>query len=162
MNRVPNFGTIDRIDAAYEVDVAAWCEAQAALLRARAFDAIDLDNIIEEIESLGGEQANAVGSHLARLIEHLLKLDASTDRNPRRGWRRTVIAQRARLKRRLQKNPSLRAHLGAFLDEEWPSAVALAKAGLREDEEALVDSVARYTLEQLLDESYFGEREATA
>jgi hypothetical protein len=162
MNRQTNIGALERDDASYEVDVAAWCEAQSALLRVRAFEAIDLDNIIEEIESLGGEQGHAISSHMARLMEHLLKLDASTDPNPRRGWRKTVVEQRARMKRRLQKNPSLRRRLPEYLEDEWAVSVVTAKAGLREDEEHLVDGVLRYTVEQLLDDRYFGEREATA
>lgn len=71
---------------AYATDVHAWTKAQAALLRARRFEAIDLDNIIEEIESLGNEQAHAVESHLIVLVEHLLKLAVSADGEPRRGW----------------------------------------------------------------------------
>lgn len=162
MNKQTNIAKLERTDASYESDTAAWCEAQGALLRARAFEAVDLDNIIEEIESLGSEQAHAISSHLARLVEHLLKLDASSDIDPRRGWRKTIIEQRGRLKRRLRGSPSLRRKLPEYLNDEWSTAVADAKAGLREDEEPVVDLLPRYTLEQLLDDGYFGERDAIA
>lgn len=37
----------------YESDFYAWAMEQASLLRARKFDAADIDNIAEEIESMG-------------------------------------------------------------------------------------------------------------
>jgi hypothetical protein len=36
----------------YEEDSYVWTEVQADLLRARRFDALDLDNLIEEVEGL--------------------------------------------------------------------------------------------------------------
>jgi hypothetical protein len=132
------------------------------MLRARAFEQLDLDNIIEEIESLGREQASQIRSRLRRLLEHLLKLDASNDRGPRRGWRNSVREQRAQLLDRLEMSPSLRNKLPALHEAEWKRAVALAKDGLRKDEETAVDALRRYTIDQLLDENYFGERDATA
>lgn len=64
---------------AYAVDVAAWTKRQVELMRLRRFEALNLDNIIEEIESLGNEQEHAVESHLIRIAEHLLKLHVSED-----------------------------------------------------------------------------------
>ena len=37
----------------YEEDFYVWTEAQAALLRERRFEALDLANLIEEVEGLG-------------------------------------------------------------------------------------------------------------
>ncbi|MBR0129054.1 MAG: DUF29 family protein, partial [Neisseriaceae bacterium] len=37
----------------YNTDFAAWAYQQAALLKDRRFDELDLDEIIEEIESMG-------------------------------------------------------------------------------------------------------------
>src|ERR1700730_9741998 len=55
----------------YDEDIVLWSEHQAELLRqhaaaARANDAIDWPNIIEEIESVGNEQRFAVESNLSR------------------------------------------------------------------------------------------------
>jgi hypothetical protein len=61
------------------------------MLRARAFEQLDLDNIIEEIESLGREQGHQIRSRMIRIIEHLLKRDGSADPSPRRKWRASVI-----------------------------------------------------------------------
>jgi hypothetical protein len=62
----------------YEDDILLWSERQADLLRrhaatARANDAIDWPNIIEEIESVGNEQRFAVESNLMQALIHMLK-----------------------------------------------------------------------------------------
>ena len=36
-------------------------------------DKVDLEHLVEEIESLGSEQEHAVESHLANLLLHMLK-----------------------------------------------------------------------------------------
>jgi hypothetical protein len=141
--------------AAYGTDVHAWTQAQAALLRARAFEAIDLDNIIEEIESLGNEQAHAVESHLIVAVEHLLKLAVSADQEPRRGWMLSVRNARNRIGVRLRKSPSLRPLLGELLADGWETARVAAISGLREAEEGLVPEAMPFTLAQVMDESFF-------
>ena len=144
--------------AAFDVDVYAWTRAQAALLRARQFDSLDLDNVIEEIESLGSEQGYAIESHLIVLVEHLLKLAVSADIEPRRGWRATVRNQRRQIERRLRKNPSLRRELPEYFSEQWPAMREQAADGLREAEEHLVPANPPFTLEQALDPDWFPAR----
>ena len=43
----------------YEDDFYVWTEAQAELLRKRQFEALDLDNLIEEIEALAAPRRAA-------------------------------------------------------------------------------------------------------
>ena len=60
----------------YEEDTVAWAEQQAAALRAAARggsnQALDWENLAEEIESLGAAQRSALGSHVMRIIQHLV------------------------------------------------------------------------------------------
>lgn len=140
--------------ADYATDIHAWTQAQAALLRARRFEALDLPNIIEEIESLGNEQAHAIESHLIVLVEHLLKLAVSADREPRRGWLLSARNARRQIERRLRRNPSLRRELPAMFAESWDDARATARDGLREDEGALVPATSPFTLVEVLDPDF--------
>ena len=48
----------------YEADFYVWAEEQAALLRARRFDALDLENLIEEVQGLA--DTNWVRCFMAR------------------------------------------------------------------------------------------------
>ena len=59
----------------YETDDLQWLEETIALLKNRQFEALDLDNLIEELEDLGSEKRNAVVSLLDQVIRHLLLLE---------------------------------------------------------------------------------------
>ena len=70
----------------YDQDFYVWTEVQAELLRQRRFEALDLDNLIEEVEGLGDSKKSAVLSDATVVIEHLLKLQHSPATDPRAGW----------------------------------------------------------------------------
>jgi len=70
----------------YETDFFQWIQEQAKALREHNQNALDWDNLKEEIEDLGNEKLNAVNSFLKRLIEHRLKLDYSQEIYPRNHW----------------------------------------------------------------------------
>jgi Domain of unknown function DUF29 len=53
------------------------------------------------VEDLGSEQQWAVESQLERIIEHLLKLEHSPSRDPRRQWMISVVDARGEIARRL-------------------------------------------------------------
>ena len=96
----------------YDTDFHAWTQEQAAKLRAlvaaRSNLDLDLENIAEEIESVGASDRRELHSRLARIIEHLLKLEDSTLGEPRHGWKSSVRAERTSLERLLEQSPSLR------------------------------------------------------
>jgi hypothetical protein len=75
----------------YEVDIVAWSEQQAELLRRRALPdarrAIDWDHIIEEIECVGKEQLHAVQSLLVQTLIHRLKADLWPSSRDAPSWR---------------------------------------------------------------------------
>ena len=78
----------------YQTDYYAWTKQQAAALRAlaqqRANSMLDLENLAEEVESLGRSDLNTVRGHVQRIIEHLLKLEHSPSEQPRADWRHSV------------------------------------------------------------------------
>jgi Domain of unknown function DUF29 len=99
----------------YDEDFYVWTEAQAELLRRRQFEALDLDNLIEEVEGLGDAKKSAVLNNASVIIEHLLKLQYSPAPDPRNAWRASVREHRRRLRRDL--TPRLRQ----ILDAELPT-----------------------------------------
>jgi hypothetical protein len=78
----------------YGEDFYVWTEAQAALLRERRFEALDLANLIEEIEGLGDAKKSAVLNNASVVIEHLLKLQHSPAKDPRHGCMDSVAEHR--------------------------------------------------------------------
>jgi hypothetical protein len=135
----------------YEKDFPLWAERQAALLRAKRFDELDLTNLIDEVEDLSRRERETVESHVETIVEHLLKIELSNASRPRRGWLVTVDKQRARLLRKLTR--TLRNHLEAALPTLYaglrrPVARQLEKDGVSSKS---LPSVCPYTLEQILD-----------
>ena len=59
-----------------DTDILAWCERQAALLRARDADALDYDNLAEEIEDVGRSELRACRSPLRQAVRLMLKATA--------------------------------------------------------------------------------------
>ena len=96
----------------YDTDLYAWTQDQAAKLRSlsarRINSELDLENLAEEIESVGRSDRRELHSRLARIIEHLLKLGESTLWEPRHGWRSSVRAERDSLRELFKQSPSLR------------------------------------------------------
>jgi hypothetical protein len=75
-------------------DQAAKLRAMAA---ARVNSKLDLENLAEEVESLGRSDLNAVRSQVRRIVEHLLKLEFSPSIPPRDDWRHSVAQARDEL-----------------------------------------------------------------
>ena len=58
----------------YDRDFYAWANEQAALLRAGKLTEADIENIAEEIESMGRSEKRELVSRLAILLQHLLEM----------------------------------------------------------------------------------------
>ncbi len=141
--------------SAYDSDFYAWSLEQARLLAERRFDLIDLPNIIEEIESLGRSQHSQLDERIARLLEHLIKLQTSSAIDPRRGWKNTVSEQRRRIERLLRDNPSLRREVSYTVESEWLYAVKSAKGSLEVYEREFVPPDRSFTVAEIMDSSFF-------
>ena len=60
----------------YEADILLWSEQQAELLRRRAANQLDWENLAEEIDAVGRNELRAVISHLRLALLHDLKAEA--------------------------------------------------------------------------------------
>lgn len=133
----------------YDDDFYVWIERQAALLRARRFEELDLDHLIEEVEGLARAALNAVLSSASVIIEHLLKLEHSPAMEPRGGA--SVREHRRRLRREL--TPRLRRLLaqalpGLYGEVRDDTAALLRAHGETAAADALPDSCP-YDLDRL-------------
>jgi hypothetical protein len=66
----------DLTEPLYDADILLWSEQQAELLRQRSANALDWDNLAEEIKDVGLSQLHAVMSHLRLALLHDLKAEA--------------------------------------------------------------------------------------
>ncbi len=135
----------------YQTDFYAWSLEQAALLRARRFDDLDLERLIEEVEDLGASLQRSARSRIRTIIEHLLKLQHSPAIDPRPGWYDTIVAQRDDLVDEL--SASLRSIVASELPTDYERARRRAAISLRKHgEDAAADALPTgcpYTLDQI-------------
>jgi len=136
----------------YESDFAAWAETNAELLRSGRFSEVDLENVADEIGDLARRKQDALRSRLARLIQHLLKLEFQHEKRGT-SWQRTVLQQRLAISRLLRENLSLRPAFAELAAEAYSEAARLAAFEMRCEVKTLPSS-SPYTMEQLLDLDY--------
>ena len=141
-------------------DFVLWADTQAALLRARQFDLLDIDNLVEEIEGMTRTDRKEMRTRLEVLMTHLLKYWFQPGHRSR-SWTNTIREQRSRLRRLLSESPSLRRELGTAALEEYPYAIDGAIKQTRLPA-ATFPPECPFTREQLLDFNYFPEPSATS
>jgi hypothetical protein len=134
--------------AAYDEDFYAWTLEQARLLRSGEFSQLDIDNIAEELESMGRSDKREIESRLEVLLMHLLKWQVQVQfRSP--GWSGTIREQRRRIAKLLRESPSLRPVIGALIAEAYAEGreKAAGETGLSE---AMFPADCPFTPEQIL------------
>ena len=86
----------------YDTDFHEWAETQAALLRSRSANALDWDNLAEEIESLAKSDEREVASRLLLICQHLLKWEYQPGRRTI-NWRSAIRVNRRDLGKLLEQ-----------------------------------------------------------
>ena len=146
---------------AYEDDIHVWTLSQIEWLRQGQWGNLDIQHLIEELESMAGRDRRELESHFIILIAHLLKWEYQfhqlTDRwHSWQGgsWQGTIIEQRAQLAKLLRKVPSLKRYLVEAVAEAYPDAVNIAVKETKLSRSTFPLSCP-YTIEQLLDEDFW-------
>lgn len=125
----------DRPAAAdYERDFYSWLMEQARHVRDGRWDAVDRENLAEEIESLGREQFNKLESALRVLMLHVLKWDHQPA-NRSRSWVLSIRSQRLEAEDVLSDNPGLKPRVAEAVARGYRKArlEAAKETGLDED-----------------------------
>jgi predicted nucleic acid-binding Zn-ribbon protein len=94
----------------YEQDFYAWTQQQTDLLRSGQLAQLDVENLIEEIESLGKQERQELENRLGVLLGHLLKWHYQPEARSK-SWFYTIKEQRNKINRLLTQNPSLKPYL---------------------------------------------------
>jgi hypothetical protein len=123
------------VRAEYERDFYSWSLEQARLIREGRLDALDRDNLAEEIESLGREQFNKLVSALRVAMLHMLKWDHQPARRSR-SWVLSIEEQRLEIADVLADNPGLKPRAGEAIARAYRRAriEAAKETGLDEAE----------------------------
>jgi hypothetical protein len=137
----------------YEHDFYGWTQKQAQLLREQKWHHLDLNNLIEEIESLGRQERQQLRNRLSILMAHLLKWEYQLTKRSR-SWLATIRVQRIDLEQLLEDSQSLKPYLTEAIQKAYIKAVELAASETNLPLKRF-PSECLYTLEQVLDNRFY-------
>ncbi|MFB2983854.1 DUF29 family protein [Microseira sp. BLCC-F43] len=150
----PDFNEpIPKSSGLYEIDFYAWTQEQVKFLQDRAWERLDISNLVEEIESLGKQQRQELRNRLGVLLGHLLQWEFQPE-NRSKSWVATIREQRCQVSDLLEENPSLKPYLPEALEKAYQYGLALA---VRETSLSYKDfpQECLYEVEQVLNSSFF-------
>ncbi|GCE62226.1 DUF29 domain-containing protein [Microcystis aeruginosa] len=119
--------TLAKVKNLYDQDFALWIEKTVKQLKSGDLSQVDLENLIEEVESLGKSQRKAVDNFLTRLLEHLLKRCYVVLPDCYRGWEIEIRNFRKELKKEFKYSPSLKRFMIEILEECYREALEAMK-----------------------------------
>lgn len=136
----------------HEQDFYGWIQQQADLLRSGRLSELDVEHLIEEIESMGASERSQLQNRLRILLAHLLKWQFQPAYRGR-SWLATIEEQRLSLRDLLDENPSLKPHVDERIRKAYPLAVLLAVKETDLDKSSFPRECP-YTREQIFDFEY--------
>jgi hypothetical protein len=141
----------------YDEDILLWSEQQAAVIRRLAEtrrdlpNELDIENVAEEVESVGRSELAAVKSYIRLVLIHLIKLVAEPDTEAAKHWRSEILVFHADMIGRYA--PSMRQRID--LDALWRQArehSMLAYEGAEQQSVAQLPPACPFTLDDLIGE----------
>ena len=135
----------------YMSDPYAWSVEQSDALRRRDFAAVDWENVIEEIESVGKTEQRTWTSKCANTLTHLLKIEHARMATPEevKGWEKEVQRFRRQMVTVIVANPRLQNLYPDMFRAAWQQGRSEA-----------VESLAEYDVEHNLQPDMRSARKA--
>ncbi|MBW4577739.1 MAG: DUF29 domain-containing protein [Aphanothece sp. CMT-3BRIN-NPC111] len=116
-----NGTSVNNTDSLYEKDFQLWLDATAKMLRERQLEQLDFNNLIEEVESMGRSEKDALESNLVVVLMHLFKYKYQPERRSN-SWLSSIYEHRRRIRRAFYKSPSLKNYLNEVFAECYKDA----------------------------------------
>jgi hypothetical protein len=135
----------------YNTDFVAWLMQQAAALRARQWDQLDVEHLAEEIDGLAALERRELRSRIRFIVTRLISAQQPRPAF-RAGPQELIEAEQDALGMLLEDNPTLRAELAAVIHSVYPRARRAAARDLGIAVENLPDHNP-FTLEEILGEA---------
>jgi len=112
----------------YDTDYHLWVMETVKQLQNEEFDALDLQNLIEEVSDLSRRDRKKLKSLLRNLLEHLLKLKYwdSEKKNNQGHWQGEISNFRKQIRDELEDSPSLKSYLQEIFNDCYQDAREVA------------------------------------
>src|SRR5271170_1000786 len=118
---------MSRNAVAYDDDFFAWTQEQARLLRDGELADVDVENLAEEIGSMGKSDRREIRNRLIVLLTHLLKWQFQPSSRST-SWSGTIIEQRQQIGSVIADSPSLQQVVPEAFDIAYQSVRRRAAA----------------------------------
>lgn len=93
----------------YDKDFYLWIEETVKQLKNKQFEQLDIDNLIEELNSMERREKREIKNRLIVLLVHLLKWQYQPNKRSN-SWRYNIIEQRRQIRFLLEDSPSLKPY----------------------------------------------------
>jgi hypothetical protein len=111
----------------HDTDFNLWATHQVNLLHNKQFSELDIENLVDEIESMSKSDKRALKSYLIVIMTHLLKLNAQPHYINRASWLRSIRAAQAEIELIVEDSPSLKQLVPNFIESGYPKSVKTAQ-----------------------------------
>jgi predicted DNA-binding protein YlxM (UPF0122 family) len=142
-----------RTNDLYEADFFLWTQEQAQLLREKRWNDLDLENLAEEVESVGRAIKSELRNRLAIVLAHLLKWRYQPGRQGK-SWKTTLWEQRRQIANLIDENPSLKSYPAQVFADAYSTATLKTEKQTGIDITVFPDSCP-FSLDQALDQDFF-------
>jgi hypothetical protein len=159
---------LSSLGVSIDKDFHAWLLEQGQAVREHRLEALDWENIAEELEGMARKEKHALTSHLRVMMIHLLKWTYQSTRRDRylSSWRASILNSRQEIQDALEDSPSLgsKQNLTAFMQKAYRRAreLAAAEMGLSDREmNRMFPAECPWTFEEFMTEGFLPrQREA--
>src|SRR5258705_2339762 len=103
---------------AYHEDFTQWLTEQAAALRARRVEQLDVENLAEEVDAAARTEKRRICASLERVLANRLRWERLPNRR-RPHWRLVMLRRRSRVRSVLDDSPSLWPRLPEIIDHAY-------------------------------------------
>ncbi|MCS7262823.1 MAG: DUF29 domain-containing protein [Aquificaceae bacterium] len=118
--------SVQKLKELYDKDFPLWAEINYQLLKEKAYELVDWENLLEEVQDMARSDLKACISYLAVILEHLYKWDNFRDlaggETAGKGWMKSINNARKDILADFEKYPSLKTKLPLQVDIAWIDA----------------------------------------
>lgn len=139
----------------YDRDFNLWIEQTVDLLKRGQFEALDIDNLVDELESMSKRDKREILSRLNVILMHLLKWKYQPSQRSL-SWESSIQNNRQEIWSIIEDSPSLKSYPETVLDKAYQAALK----GAARETQLSIDTFSvscPFSVDEILNEDFFPE-----
>ncbi len=147
--------TLSKPSLIYDRDFNLWIEQTIELLKSHRFEELDLEHLVDELESVAKRDKREILSRLDVILMHLLKWRHQPNSRTA-SWQSSIQNNRKEIWRVIEDSPSLKSYPAEVLSKAYSSA---RKDAARETQlpPETFPIICPFSIEEALDDTFWPE-----